>query len=230
MTSARCATRWPAVSSRHKRGTAVLRLPARATGRVRSMDRALLVKNAVSTVKTIKTLRGPGGALDCQRRRRPGQLTFPDLAGRLPAGPPPQPARAPGIAEKWRPCAAWRPATCSPPPSNPPRYHRSPGTGALNMNDGCTHLDRIRDVIRSSRGCEDCLAQGRQDWVHLRVRQERGHAGCCDNSPGRPATAHFRLAGHPGYPVLRNGRGLASVLPRPVRIRTPGCPRAPSPT
>jgi len=28
------------------------------------MDRALLVKNAVSTVKTIKTLRGPGGALD----------------------------------------------------------------------------------------------------------------------------------------------------------------------
>jgi hypothetical protein len=36
------------------------------------MDRALLVKNVVvSTVKTIKTLRGPGGALDRQRRRRP---------------------------------------------------------------------------------------------------------------------------------------------------------------
>ena len=29
------------------------------------------------------------------------------------------------------------------------------------------------------------------------VCQERGHAGCCDNSPGRHATAHFRLAGHP---------------------------------
>jgi hypothetical protein len=27
------------------------------------------------------------------------------------------------------------------------------------------------------------------------VCQERGHAGCCDNSPGRHATAHFRLAG-----------------------------------
>jgi hypothetical protein len=36
------------------------------------MDRALLVKNVVvSTVETIKTLRGPGGALDRQRRRRP---------------------------------------------------------------------------------------------------------------------------------------------------------------
>ncbi len=65
------------------------------------------------------------------------------------------------------------------------------------MNDGCTHLDRIHDVIPSSWGCEGCLAQGRRDWVHLRVCRECGHAGCCDNSPGRHATAHFRLAGHP---------------------------------
>ena len=42
-----------------ERGAAVHRLPARAAARVRSMDRALLVKNAVSTVKTIKTLRVP---------------------------------------------------------------------------------------------------------------------------------------------------------------------------
>ena len=33
------------------------------------------------------------------------------------------------------------------------------------------------------------------------VCQERGHAGCCDNSPGRHATAHLRLA---GYPVIRS--------------------------
>ena len=31
------------------------------------------------------------------------------------------------------------------------------------MNGRCTHLDRIRDVTPSSWGCEDCLAQGRQD-------------------------------------------------------------------
>jgi hypothetical protein len=68
------------------------------------MDRALLVKNAVSTVKTIKTLRGPGRALDGQRRRRPGQPTLPDLAGRLSTGPPPSQQEVLAIAEKWRPC------------------------------------------------------------------------------------------------------------------------------
>jgi hypothetical protein len=40
------------------------------------------------------------------------------------------------------------------------------------MNGVCTHLDRIHDVTPSSWGCEDCLAQGRRDWVHLRVCQE----------------------------------------------------------
>jgi len=28
------------------------------------------------------------------------------------------------IADKWRPTAAWRPATCSPPPSRRRRHHR----------------------------------------------------------------------------------------------------------
>src|SRR6266700_2907426 len=28
----------------------------------------------------------------------------------------------------------------------------------------------------------------------------------------------------PGYPVVRTGRGLVLVLPRPARVRTPGCP------
>ena len=31
----------------------------------------------------------------------------------------------------------------------------------------------------------------------------------------------------PGYPVVRTGRGLVSVLPRPVRVRTSGCPAGP---
>jgi len=114
------------------------------------MDRALLVKNAVSTVKTIKTLRGSGGALDRQRRRRPGQPTLPDLAGRLSTGPPPSQQEVLAIAEKWRPAAGWRPATCSRPPPNPPKRHRSPGIGPLNMNNGCTHL-----VIRSYEPGED---------------------------------------------------------------------------
>lgn len=34
-------------------------------------------------------------------------------------------------------------------------------------------------------------------WVHLRMCQECGHVGCCDNSEGKHATAHFELTGHP---------------------------------
>jgi hypothetical protein len=80
------------------------------------------------------------------------------------------------------------------------------------MNGGCTYLDRICDVTPSSWGCEDCLAEGREDWVHLRVCQECGHVGCCDNSPGRHATA-LPLGRASGYPVVRTGRGLVLVLP-----------------
>jgi hypothetical protein len=61
----------------------------------------------------------------------------------------------------------------------------------------CTHLDQIRDVTPGSTGCEDCLAAGRHDWVHLRVCQTCGHVGCCDSSPGRHTTAHFATTRHP---------------------------------
>ena len=34
-------------------------------------------------------------------------------------------------------------------------------------------------------------------WVHLRLCAVCGHVGCCDSSPNRHATAHFRGSGHP---------------------------------
>ena len=52
---------------------------------------------------------------------------------------------------------------------------------------GCRHLGMIRRVAPSAPGCEDCLAAGRRDWVHLRLCQTCGHVGCCDSSPGRHA-------------------------------------------
>jgi uncharacterized UBP type Zn finger protein len=61
----------------------------------------------------------------------------------------------------------------------------------------CTHIDQIEDPNPSSTGCEDCIAAGRRDWVHLRVCQTCGHVGCCDSSPARHATAHFRAVSHP---------------------------------
>jgi hypothetical protein len=65
----------------------------------------------------------------------------------------------------------------------------------------CTHLDRIREVQPSAQGCEDCLASGSR-WVHLRICMTCGHVGCCDSSPKRHATAHWRA--HPDHPVVRS--------------------------
>ena len=63
---------------------------------------------------------------------------------------------------------------------------------------GCPHLDQIRaDVTPSTQdGCEDCLREG-TTWVHLRECLSCGHVGCCDSSPRRHASGHFRGSGHP---------------------------------
>ncbi len=60
----------------------------------------------------------------------------------------------------------------------------------------CTHLDRVREVTPSARGCEDCLKTG-DAWVHLRLCLSCGHVGCCDSSKNKHATKHFRSSGHP---------------------------------
>ncbi len=62
----------------------------------------------------------------------------------------------------------------------------------------CTHLpDDLSPPTPSSTGCEDCLAAGEHEWVHLRLCQACGHVGCCDNSPRRHATAHHDQSEHP---------------------------------
>jgi hypothetical protein len=66
---------------------------------------------------------------------------------------------------------------------------------------GCTHLARVRDVTPSSTGCEDCLRDGSW-WVHLRICMSCGHIGCCDNSPNRHATAHWRT--HDDHSIIRS--------------------------
>jgi uncharacterized UBP type Zn finger protein len=60
----------------------------------------------------------------------------------------------------------------------------------------CSHLDTIREVTPSAAGCEECLKTG-DSWVHLRLCLACGHVGCCDNSPNRHATKHYRAIGHP---------------------------------
>jgi uncharacterized UBP type Zn finger protein len=58
------------------------------------------------------------------------------------------------------------------------------------------HIDQIRDVKPSSKGCEDCLKIGGR-WLHLRLCLTCGHVGCCDSSPNKHASAHFRAVKHP---------------------------------
>lgn len=60
----------------------------------------------------------------------------------------------------------------------------------------CTHLDQIKEVTPSAKGCEDCLKTGDR-WVHLRICMSCGHVGCCDNSPNKHATKHFHASSHP---------------------------------
>jgi uncharacterized UBP type Zn finger protein len=64
--------------------------------------------------------------------------------------------------------------------------------------DGCRHLDQVlvTDLPDPPRVCEECVKiDGR--WMHLRMCVVCGKVGCCDNSPNRHATAHWRETGHP---------------------------------
>ena len=60
----------------------------------------------------------------------------------------------------------------------------------------CQHVDQIRDVKPNAEGCEVCLRTGGW-WVNLRLCLVCGHVGCCDSSPGKHATQHYRETGHP---------------------------------
>ena len=65
------------------------------------------------------------------------------------------------------------------------------------MAQQCRHLAEVREVAPlTPQGCEECLRTGGR-WLHLRLCQECGHVGCCDNSPGKHATKHFHSSGHP---------------------------------
>lgn len=69
--------------------------------------------------------------------------------------------------------------------------------GARRAGKGCDHL-LARPVAATPDDpvCAECVADGIQ-WVALRQCLDCGNIGCCDSSPRRHATAHFRVTGHP---------------------------------
>ncbi len=68
----------------------------------------------------------------------------------------------------------------------------------VDLDAPCEHVGQttIRHVERPAAGCEDCLKIGGA-WVHLRECLTCGHVACCDSSPNRHATKHFRATRHP---------------------------------
>src|SRR4051812_32953580 len=72
----------------------------------------------------------------------------------------------------------------------------------------CPHVDQIRQVTPSAKGCEDCLRTGDR-WVHLRMCLTCGHVGCCDSSKNKHATKHFQATEHPIMRSIEPGESWA---------------------
>ena len=92
----------------------------------------------------------------------------------------------------------------------------------------CQHVDHLdTGTAPSGDGCVECLAIGGQ-WVHLRRCLACGHVGCCDNSPGRHATAHFHTSAHPLIQSFEPGEEWIWCYVDELGVETPGA--APSPS
>jgi uncharacterized UBP type Zn finger protein len=61
----------------------------------------------------------------------------------------------------------------------------------------CEHITAVTMVRRAAkRECAECVKIGAR-WVHLRTCQSCGETLCCDDSPNKHATAHYRATTHP---------------------------------
>jgi uncharacterized UBP type Zn finger protein len=96
---------------------------------------------------------------------------------------------------------------------------------------GCSHLGSVtvRELPESVAGCEDCLREGGV-WMHLRICLSCGHVGCCDSSPGRHASAHWKSNEHPLMRSIQPGEDWSFCFADDVMMRIPeitGEPRIP---
>jgi uncharacterized UBP type Zn finger protein len=68
----------------------------------------------------------------------------------------------------------------------------------IDLSNPCPHVtaETPRHAHRPQPGCEECLKIG-GTWVHLRICLSCKKVSCCDDSPHRHATAHYRATKHP---------------------------------
>ncbi len=95
------------------------------------------------------------------------------------------------------------------------------------MSEMCTHLDQMSDHGASGNGCVECLASGGH-WVHLRRCLACGHIGCCDSSPGKHATAHFRSTTHPLIQSFEPGEEWIWCYVDDIALELDGRPPSPA--
>jgi len=67
---------------------------------------------------------------------------------------------------------------------------------SANVTSSCEHFEPDLRVDAPLPVCSACVEVG-DTWVHLRQCLTCGQTNCCDLSPNRHATAHFRETGHP---------------------------------
>lgn len=84
----------------------------------------------------------------------------------------------------------------------------------------CGHTSDITPAPARTEGCEECLKSGTR-WVHLRLCLTCGHVGCCDSSPGRHATRHFRETTHPVMASFEPGEQWAWCYVDEIQLAVP---------
>lgn len=83
----------------------------------------------------------------------------------------------------------------------------------------CPHFTGLSPVTPSANGCQDCLQTGSR-WVHLRLCLGCGHAGCCDSSPNRHASAHAAATSHPVITSLEPGESWGFCYVDDLAVRS----------
>ena len=86
------------------------------------------------------------------------------------------------------------------------------------MHQACSHAGSIAEVGTPRDVCEACIEVG-STWVHLRQCLTCGRTLCCNDSPNRHMTAHWREIGHPVMRGASPGEQWTWCFPDDAMIR-----------